>query len=317
MKIQSVTASSPFYALNSAAGLKTSGNVNFKANSAVSDLNFGNMDKTHYVRVFDPKQEIIDEENYRQELLGRFFVDKKDEDGNLVTDKNSKVATELDPAIKQALDSTVFEFKGPDGKLFEGTIKDAIERFVIYDDNLPERFVGLLHGTSRENIKAIMENGPDMRKVKNSAFGPGMYFALSEGDAQDYSGAKLMADVVRMQRNDGEKGKFVRWDGNFYDKITNGNVISALDKILDIEPEPLEYDPFRPYYIGRVKSEIPHRILDEYCRNVIKDELAIDAGYGTAPGFHSCIVVFNPDSIVNMSDYSQQSNNYQSYYHRY
>ena len=68
MKIQSVTASSPSYALNNAAGLKTSGNVNFKANSAVSDLNFGNMDKTHYVRVFDPKQEIIEEENYRQEL---------------------------------------------------------------------------------------------------------------------------------------------------------------------------------------------------------------------------------------------------------
>lgn len=317
MKIQGVISNQRPDYMAAPSFLKQKSTDNRAFTNSKVDLNFGNNDKSHYVYVFDPAKEAIEEEKYRNEMMDRFFVPVADSEGNIVTDKNNKPVTELDPRIKNALDSMTFEFLGPDGEKFVGTIAQAIERFVIFDDNSQESYNGLLHGTSQDSIKNIIENGPDMRKVRTSAFGPGMYFALTEGDAQDYSSAKLQADVVKTTRENGEKGKFARFNTNFYDNIKNSQVLHALNEILDIEPEPSEYNPFRPYYFSKVKSEIPMRVFDEYCRNIIKDDLGIDAAYAFTRGYHPCVVVFNPDSVVNTKEYGIYGSSDSSYYYRY
>lgn len=317
MKIQSVISNQKVNCATALSAIKENKADSSAFGTSKVDLNFGNNDKAHFVYVFDPAKEAIEEEKYRNEMMDKFFVPIADSQGNVVTDKNNKPVTELDPRIKDALDSMTFEFVGPDGEKFEGTIAQAIERFVIFDDNSQDSYNGLLHGTSQDSIKNIIENGPDMRKVRTSAFGPGMYFALTEGDAQDYSSAKLQADVVKTTRENGEKGKFARFNTNFYDNIKNSQVMLALNEILDIEPEPKEYNPFRPYYFSKVKSEIPMRVFDEYCRNIIKDDLGIDAAYAFARGYHPCVVVFNPDSVVNTKEYGAYGSSDSSYYYRY
>ena len=97
--------------------------------------------------------------------------------------------------------------------------KDAINAYIV--DTLDEdtEFHRVIHGSSLESINNIINNGPDMRQTTTTtttnAFGPGMYFAFSEGDAHDYSSAKLMADVIpkrkrRERQNCKVQHKFLR-----------------------------------------------------------------------------------------------------------
>ena len=313
MKIQTMFFGPQNYAQNVRSVNSSNVSSNPVSKSNYCDLNFGNNDKAHYVRVFDPAKEIKDEQKYRNELLNRFYVEIKDKNGKPITNKKGEPVTVLDPKIKGALDSMKFEFNGPHGEKFEGSIKDAIDRFVIYDKNSPAFILGVLHGCSKESIEDIVKYGPDMRKTTRSVFGPGMYFAVGEGDAQDYSSAKLIANLIRTTRPNGELGKFVRFDGAFYENIKNQQVMSALGDILAIEPEPKEYDPFRPHYIAMAKAETPFNVLDEYCRNVICDDLGIDVGYGSARGYHDCFVVFNPDVVQKPADYGSETLNRNDY----
>lgn len=310
MKIQS---------LNSAYGLYCAKNMSNKqavSNSPFASVNFKGDMGGGYMRIFDPAKEQIERENYRKEFMDKIFVEVADENGNPILDNALRPKTILDPAIKEALDNSVFHFEGPDGEKFSGTIKEALEKYITYvDDDSVIMYQGLLHGCSQESLNDIIENGPDMKKISRSVFGPGMYFALSEGDAQDYSSAKVKADIVKTKRENGEIGKFVRLKGAFYEKVTNMAVTNMACQLAGIDPESIYcYPQGQPYYISQIKQEVAKKLIDEYCRNILVDELGIDAGYGHAPYHHSCIVVFNPDSVQNASNYNEETNTQRNYW---
>ena len=308
MRIQSV-CTNPYFVASQKGGQKKINNFKPARHKVYPDsVSFGNYaQNARYTRVYNPVQEAIEEEKYRQELLKPYFSNVYDSSGKIVLSNDGEPMTVLNPAIVDELDHAAFDFASSSGHgISRGSIRDAVSNFMINDDTIPDSFHNVLHGTSRESIENILKYGPDLRKTRNAAFGPGMYFALCEADAHDYSPAKLKADVIRSKRSNGANGKFVRLNDCFYNKIANSEVYNKLNQILEIEPEPLEYDPLRPAYIPNVKSEVCTRVLDEYCRNIIKDDLEIDAAYAAAPNYHTCLVVFNPDSVVNMSDYTQQ-----------
>ena len=130
-----------------------------------------------------------------------------------------------------------------------------------------------------------------------------MYFAVCEGDAQDYYSSKLMADIVRVPRSNGEKGKFVRFYGDFYDRIKS----AALGKTGQIIEEATglnkETEEDEPYYKSNARMYLPFLIFGEYCRQVLVNDLGIDAAYASAPYHHSSVVVFNADAVKNVRKY--------------
>lgn len=284
-----------------------------KCNNSIKDvpnyfytpLNFGNR-----VIVFDPQEEIRKEKELRKNLFNQFMVEQTDSEGNVITDKNGRPLTKLDPQIKEMLDSTIFEFEAPDGSKMKGTIKDAISSYIVETLDDEARFHGLIHGTSTEAISDIINNGPDMRQTSRSAFGPGMYFAFSEGDAHDYSTAKLTADIIPQERESGDIGKVVRFNTNFYDKINNCNIRNA---IIDFTGLEAPNEPGQPYYIDRAYMELPSKLIDEYCRELMVEDMGIDAAICSAYGYHSCAVALNPDSVKNIQEYNSYTNNYYYY----
>lgn len=282
------------------------GMTNIANNLKCDTVSFGNYDKSvTCTRTYNPAKEAAEEEKFRQSLLDHYFSKVLDESGGTILCRDGQPLTALDSGVVDELDRAVFSFDLPlSGGNFEGSIKQALAYCMRDDERLPDRYCDVLHGTSKENVGNILKYGPDFKKVKNTAFGPGMYFALCEADAQDYSPAKLKADVVKTTRSDGSTGRFVRINDCFYGKIQNAQVYNKLKNILGIEADNSDYDPYTPAYISAVKSEIPTRVLDDYCRNVIVNDLGVDAAYACAPYHHSCIVVFNPESITNLSDYS-------------
>lgn len=265
-------------------------------NSFYRPLNFGGN-----IRVYDPMEEIRKEKELRENLFNQFMVEQKDSEGNTITDKQGRPITKLDPKIKEMLDSTIFEFQSPEGSKMNCTIKDAINAYIVDTLNEDTKFHRVIHGSSLESISDIINNGPDMRKTTTNAFGPGMYFAFSEGDAHDYSDAKLMADVIPQERENGEKGKIVRFNTNFYDKINNHNLHKAITDFTGLEAPD---EPWQPYYIERAYMELPAKLVDEYCRDLMVEEMGIDAAQCSARGFHSCAVVLNPDAITNIQEFN-------------
>lgn len=212
----------------------------------------------------------------------KVLVTKKDEAGNKILDKYGNPVIRLNPEIKKAMDKETFEFTGPDGEKFTGTVKEALLAYIRDIRDLDEnRYSGLYHGSSLESIKKIKEQGPDPRKTTSVGFGPGMYFAFSEGDAHDYSGAKIKADLQKHKREDGVTGKFAVFNGLFYRNIKTPEVAK---KLQEITPTSTDIDS----------------LLNDYCREILVDDLKIDAGYGFARSHHPCVIVFNPDVISNI-----------------
>lgn len=245
----------------------------------------------------------IEQRKYSDEIYQSCFTPVYDDKGKLITDKKGRVEMTLLPEIKNRLDGSVFKFKDFNDEEFKGSIKEAFKKFIMNLDAQPEVMERLFHGTSQESINAILEKGVRIPRSTNTYFGPGMYFAMSEGDAQDYSPAKLIADITRVTRKNGEKGKFVRVYGDYYDRIKDAAILDTtqiIDDVTGINGRPL---PNEPYYRLNARYSLPLLILGEYCRRVLVDDLGIDAAYASAPHHHSCVVVFNADSVKNIQKY--------------
>lgn len=279
-------------------GIKTNPLINKYRNN----VSFGSKD---IFCCHDIQKRIEDEKKYNDEIYAKCFTQLLDKTGNPVFDKKGQKIMVLLPEIKEKLDNSVFTFTDLDGKEFDGTVKDAFQTFALDfgSGNQPEVINNLLHGTSQESIKDIIENGVKIPKSTNTYFGPGMYFAVCEGDAQDYYSSKLMADIVRVPRSNGEKGKFVRFYGDFYDRIKS----AALGKTGQIIEEATglnkETEEDEPYYKSNARMYLPFLIFGEYCRQVLVNDLGIDAAYASAPYHHSSVVVFNADAVKNVRKY--------------
>lgn len=245
----------------------------------------------------------IEQNKYRDEIYEKCLTPLCSNSSMPINDKKGKVEMTLLPEIKNRLDGSVFKFKDFNNEEFKGSIKEAFKKFIMNLDAQPEVMERLFHGTSQESINAILEKGVRIPRSTNTYFGPGMYFAMSEGDAQDYSPAKLIADITRVTRKNGEKGKFVRVYGDYYDRIKDAAILDTtqiIDDVTGINGRPL---PNEPYYRLNARYSLPLLILGEYCRRVLVDDLGIDAAYASAPHHHSCVVVFNADSVKNIQKY--------------
>lgn len=274
--------------------------TNLNTNSPAKNISFGAANDFGYE---DLMKRINDEKNYNNEIYEKCFTPLRDKSGKPILDKKGQKIMILLPEIKDQLDSSVFTFKDFQDKEFQGTIKDAFQTFAQNFDNQPEVMERLLHGTSQESIKDIIENGVKIPRSTNTYFGPGMYFAISEGDAQDYSSAKLMADVIRVPRENGEKGKFVRFYGDYYDRIKAATIkktTELIEQATGLSPKSL---PDEPYYKSNARCCLPFLIFGEYCRQALVNDLGIDAAYASAPYHHSCVVVFNADAVKNVQKY--------------
>ena len=278
---------------------------NVNSNPIKQDVSFkGEALKPAYVSDWEMQQK------YMKEIIDKYTTFKKDSEGHLVLDKRNNPIRVVIPQIKDALDNSVFEFEGPNGEQVVCSIKDIINMHAVDDESAAQSgCLNLFHGTSREAMQNILEKGPDMTAGSRTAFGPGMYFAFSEGDAHDYSSAKLLADVHRSERKDGTKGRFVRFKTDYYDKI-NGKCATKLRDLLGLNITDKDYSREVPYYIPMVKTEAPYKIFNDYCRDLIVNDLGIDAACGFSRGYHSCVVVFNPDSVCNLREYSPSAMSY-------
>ena len=112
--------------------------------------------------------------------------------------------------------------------------------------------------------------------------GPGFYFSSSYGAAREYNSAVLKADC---------RGKCAHVDGPYFDRITDAGVTSNIAHFIGLKAN--------GYGTARYEHDVARRVLYEYTRNMIVDELGYDMAYGSSR-FDSCYAVYNPKAISNI-----------------
>lgn len=200
---------------------------------------------------------------------------------------NGKMKKRLKPEVKEFFDNQTVTYKDSEGIEKEGSIKDALKSLILQRRDLDEW--RMYHGTTQKSIENILQNGPDMLECKEGAFGPGMYFAFSEGDAMVYSPAKITADIKGVERENGEKGQKAIFNELFDKKFDTQKVTKTFED---------EFGKKARFGFFTAKT-----VFEEYCRQIFTDELNIDAAYGHARCYQGVLVVFNPNSITNISKF--------------
>lgn len=191
-------------------------------------------------------------------------------------DENGKV----DEKIKNFLDTEKFEIKAHDGSKKLMTIREAIEESIVQTDNVNAT---LFHSTFvKENGQQIIDNGFDPNKISRVQLGPGFYFSGSEGGAREYNSCVLKADC---------KGKTAIFNEPYYERIVSSGIPSKLAEFIGFSS--------KDYGTGMIEFQMTDKILNEYTRNLIVDELGYDMAYGRAKQ-DTCYVVYNPDAISNI-----------------
>ncbi len=195
--------------------------------------------------------------------------------------------------IKEVLDQNIYEIQTTDGKTIKGTIKEYIQANIekIIENDHSE---GLLHGTSKEARKSILENGFDQNKVSRTVCGPGTCFTGSEYEAHQIGGGAIIKCSY--------SGTSAVLKHGFFDKIRyNDAVVDDISKMAEIKLYPETYS--QTYYNKVAKVE---RILGEYVRDVLVNQLHIDAGIdrGRQPCIPGCFVVYNTKTLSDLKAYN-------------
>lgn len=197
----------------------------------------------------------------------------KDKVNSLCILKNGK----LHPLIKEHLDESRFIFEFENQKPMCDTIKNAIQSQIIEVRDFDSK---LFHSTdTTQTREKILKNGFDPKFISRTKFGPGFYFAFTEGDALEYNSAKLKARC---------KGKCARINGAYYDKIVSMPIAKSIEDFIGLEP--------CGYPVGKFNYEICSKILNEYVRNLFIEDLGYDLAYGS-DRTTTCIVAHNPNAI--------------------
>lgn len=188
----------------------------------------------------------------------------------------------IHPLIKKHLDESKFIFELNDGKSELLNIKDAIKAKIRKEEDID---CTLYHATyTKETAKKILENGFRPEFISRTKFGPGFYFAFSEGDALQYNSAKLRARC---------KGKCANMDGAYYDKIATSAVTKSIEDFIGLEP--------CGYPISKYNYDVCTKILNEYVRNLFVNEFGYDLAYGSEKGI-CCIIAHNPSAISEIEE---------------
>lgn len=192
-------------------------------------------------------------------------------------DKDGKI----DSRIKKYLDTAKFNIKASDaGETKQMTIKEAINSAIIRRYRAKGNFY---HATAYKEIgDKIIEEGFDPMKISRTKFGPGFYFSPSEGGALMYSNCVLKSDF---------DGECALVDGPFYDRITDSDASKKLREFIGLKSN--------SYSIHMAEYEILSKIINEYSRDYLVNELGIDMAYGSSRA-ESCFAVFNPQILSNI-----------------
>jgi len=184
----------------------------------------------------------------------------------------------LNPVIKKKLDESHFVFELEDGTPQVMTIKEALKSCVLSSRPVDMQ---VFHATfTKETAQNIIDKGFDPMRISRTEFGPGFYFAPSEGDAMNYGSAQLS---VRL------KGNMAIMDhGKYYQKIANSAVINSVRDFTGLKST--------GYPTSEIEARSAEKIVNEYARNVLTEELGYDCAYG-AGGGKNCLVAFNPKAI--------------------
>lgn len=210
----------------------------------------------------------------KQDALGKEYYDKIisvcfDEQGN------------LDERLKEYLDNTKFEIETATGRKEMMTVREAVTSSII--KSFGDLDMTLYHATwSTTTGDQIIKNGFDVDKIARTQFGPGFYFSPSQGSAMEYNSAILKADC---------KGKCAHVDGPYFDRITNAEVTTSIANFIGL--------PMKEYGTAKYGLNAARKVLYEYTRNILVNDLGYDMAYG-ASRFDSCYVVYNPKSISNI-----------------
>ena len=173
----------------------------------------------------------------------------------------------LNPVIKNWLDKREFIFDTQDG-----TQLASIRDMIAQSEHREMQNLGITAYKGcfvEEEIDDIKENGFDPSCIKRTKFGPGFYFASSEGEAREYGSAVLKAKV--------EGNCWYILDSKWYNKLTSSSS-PVCRSIAD--------------FTGAKDYETAKSILDEYVRDLMCNELEADFAFCAGN-----IVCFNPDSI--------------------
>ena len=149
----------------------------------------------------------------------------------------------------------------------------------LFDNKFEQYYKETIFHNS-EQYEKILTQGFDFSKIKNTVFGPGMYFSADTDNIGMYRGKTIQAD--------------------FEGKISNGENLKEYNKLNnEIEKAIRHYLGIENYFSETTMSEheVMQKFIDEYSRKQIVEKLGLDGAYCNEGQY---FVVFNPDSISNI-----------------
>ncbi|MBQ4123791.1 hypothetical protein IJD44_08760 [bacterium] len=216
--------------------------------------------------------------NYPTKKKEELIADYKSKLKNIIFDADKNI----DKRIVDFLDNQKFEIEtSTPGVKVPMTIKEAINASIKEVNDFDSY---LYHATAWKEIgDEIIRTGFDPDKISRTKLGPGFYFSGSEGGAREYSSSVLRADC---------KGKCANVEAAYFEKITDAGVISAIKDFIGINNA--------GYAVNTAAYEFCSKILNEYARQYLVNDLGIDMAYGASGRFETCFAVYNPNSISNI-----------------
>ena len=192
-------------------------------------------------------------------------------------DENKKI----DPRLVDYLDNTEFEIEDSNGKVRKMTVGEALKDSIR--EIVPHRG-SLYHATESTDIaRKIIKEGFDPLKISRTKIGPGIYCTTSEGHALEYSRAVLSYDY---------EGNCAYVQREFFDRVKCHNVISSICDYVGIDTS--------SYPLGSDAYMVAGKMLNEYVRNYLVNELGVDMAKGQTSYSEFSTVIFNLDKVSNL-----------------
>ena len=162
----------------------------------------------------------------------------------------------------------------------DGHIAPVIEHIkALFQDDSKEYWQGeIMHHSKYADI--IKKEGFDFSKIKNTVFGPAIYFATSEDELGMYEGDTVHADF----QGNIAYGKYL----DNYNRV-NTAIENSIRSRLGVA------NNFGMTTMA--EHEVLHKFIDEYVRKQIVNVLGIDGAYNQEGQYFA---VFNPDSLSNV-----------------
>lgn len=201
------------------------------------------------------------EGDYKVALKNLFFKDGK-----------------LNEDVKKFFDETKFAFKNFEGAEETSTIGDMLAKSAKEVSDFEGE---LYHATfSIETAQKIRQEGFKPEFISRTKFGPGVYFAFSEGEARNYNSTVLTACC---------RGKCANMQPKYYDNIAGSpDLLRKLCEFTGLKSQ--------GYPTHNIEFSCCTKMINEYCREFLSKNLGLDFTYG-ADRSGCALIAHNLDAI--------------------